>query len=131
MRNLSSFVLLGGAVFSVISLIGVESAAQSPEKLAAINEKVVGKWIAKDNKSYIVFFPDGACATGSKSNNGKWQIEKDKIGGWQVGNEFSCGSGALDLTGPNTITRDYGMGGTPEIFHRVLTRQTGKVSNSH
>jgi hypothetical protein len=99
-------------------LTGILSFAQSPAKLAAINKKVVGKWISTDGKSFIEFFPDQSCEVGSLGRDGKWQTFKNVLGAWQVGDSFRCGSGALDLKGPNTMTRDYGMGGTPEAFHR-------------
>lgn len=103
---------------TVCPLTGFSSFAQSPAKLAAISKKVVGKWVSTDGKSYIEFFPDQTCEAGSLGPSGKWQTFKSVLAAWQVGDSFRCGSGVLDLKGLNTMTRDYGMGGDPDVFHR-------------
>ena len=92
--------------------------AQTPQKLAEINKKVVGKWVSSDKKSYIEFLANGSCSVGGLWPDGKWKIDQGTLGAWQQGDDFSCGSGALTLIGPNTLTRDFGMGGDPEKFYR-------------
>jgi len=111
-------VVCCAAVLSIAAFAESSASAQSAEKLAAINKKVVGKWVSTDGKSYIAFFPDLSCETGSLWPDKKWHVDKGKLEMWQVGNSFRCGDGALDLKGPNTMTRDYGMGGEPDVFHR-------------
>ena len=108
----------------MLSLWVLPIAAQSPQKLAEINQKVVGKWVSSDGKSYIEFRADRSCSAGALWPDGQWHIDQNTIGAWQQGNDFSCGSGALSLMEPNTLTRDYGMGGTPEVFHRVAAGAT-------
>ena len=104
--------------FVSVFLLAVAATAQSPQKLAAINKKVVGKWVSADRKSYIEFFANGSCGVGALWPDGKWHVDKDVLSTWEKGTSFRCGDGALDLTGPNTMTRDYGMGGKPEVFQR-------------
>jgi hypothetical protein len=91
----------------VIALISVPVLAQTPQKLAEINKKVVGKWGTSDGKSYIEFLANGSCSVGELWPDGKWKVDQGTLGAWQQGDEFSCGSGALTLIGPNTLTRDY------------------------
>jgi hypothetical protein len=102
----------------VAGLLTVHLLAQTPQKLAEINKKVVGKWVSADKKSYIEFFVNGSCADGELSPDGKWQVDQLTLGAWEKGDDFSCGSGALTLIGPNALIRDYGMGGEPEKFYR-------------
>jgi hypothetical protein len=102
----------------VAGLLTMHLLAQTPEKLAEINKKVVGKWVSADKRSYIEFFANGSCADGELSPGGKWQVDQLTLGAWEKGEDFSCGSGGLTLTGPNTLIRDYGMGGEPEKFYR-------------
>lgn len=102
----------------VAGLLTIHLLAQTPQKLAEINKKVGGKWVSADKKSYIEFFANGSCADGELSPDGKWQVDQLTLGAWEKGDDFSCGNGALTLTGPNTLIRDYGMGGEPEKFYR-------------
>src|ERR1035437_7403027 len=103
-----------------LSIIGLLTCSlligQTPAKLASINKKVVGKWVTVDKKSYIEFLPDGSCSNENLWDDGKWHIESNKLGAWQDGDNFSCGGGALTLTGANTLIRDYGMGGKPDVY---------------
>jgi hypothetical protein len=108
-------IFLCGVVCALIE----SSSAQSPEKLASINKRVTGKWVSSDGHSYIQFFPDQSCEVGSLRPDGKWHVDKNTLSAWEKGTSFRCGDGALDLTGVNTMTRDYGMGGKPEVFHRT------------
>jgi len=108
-KELFSLFMVG---FLVVPLM-----AQTPQKLAEINKKIVGKWVSGDQKSYIEFRPDGSCSTGFRHVDGRVDISDDKLG-WVQGEAWSCGGGILDLIGPNTLTRDFGMGGDPEKFYR-------------
>jgi hypothetical protein len=101
-----------------IALLIMPVLGQTPQKIASINKKVVGKWVSADRKSYIEFFANGSCADGELSPDGKWQVDQNTLGAWEKGEDFSCGSGALTLIGPNALIRDYGMGGEPEKFYR-------------
>ena len=111
-------MLRGLLKIGVLSLAVIPMFGQTPQKLAAINKKVVGKWMSADQKSYIEFSADGSCATGDVGPDSKWQVDQNTLGAWAEGDSFSCGSGALTLIGPDTLTRDYGMGGEPEKFYR-------------
>ena len=102
----------------VIGLLTVPLLGQTAQKLADINKKIVGKWMSIDGKSYIEFFANGSCSEGALYPDGKWHVDQGTLGAWQQGEEFYCGNGALTLIGPNTLTRDYGMGGEPERFYR-------------
>jgi len=113
MKKLTLAILFVG--FFVTPLVG-----QSPQKIARINKKVVGKWWSADRKNYIEFFANGVCLEGALSPQGKWNTQEGKLGAWQVGESFYCLGGALTLIGPNTLTRDYGMGGEPERYYRGL-----------
>jgi len=104
--------------FFAIAFLIVPVLGQTPQKIATINKKVVGKWVSADRKSYIEFRPDGSCSDGELWPDGKWHVDQSTLGAWQKGYDFSCGSGALTLIGANTLTRDYGMGGEPEKFYR-------------
>jgi hypothetical protein len=104
----------------VAGLLSMHLLAQTPQKLAEINKTVVGKWVSADKKSYIEFLANGSCSVGELWPDGKWKVDQGTLGAWQQGYDFSCGSGALTLIGPNTLTRDYGMGGEPEKFYRGL-----------
>lgn len=101
-----------------IALLSVPVLGQTPQKIASINKKVVGKWVSADKKSYIAFFANGSCADGELFPDGKWHVDQNTLSAWEQGEDFSCGSGALTLIGPNTLTQDYGMGGEPEKFYR-------------
>jgi hypothetical protein len=92
--------------------------SQTAQKIASINKKVIGKWVSSDGKSYIEFRPDGSCSDGFPGTGRTWHVDQNVFGAWQRGDDFSCGSGALTLIGPNTLIRDYGMGGDPEKFYR-------------
>jgi hypothetical protein len=102
----------------VIALLAPPLLGQTPQKLASINKKVIGKWVSSDGKSYIQFLTNSSCLVGDLSSDGKWHVEHNTLGAWQEGDDFSCGSGALTLIGLNALTRDYGMGGEPEKFYR-------------
>jgi hypothetical protein len=102
----------------VVGLCIMPVLGQTPQKIASINKMVVGKWVSADRKSYIEFFANGSCAGGELSPDGKWQVYPNTIDAWEKGDDFSCGSGGLTLIGPNTLIRDYGMGGEPEKFYR-------------
>jgi hypothetical protein len=117
-------------IFSISLFVLVVSplSGQSAQKIADINKKVIGKWWSSDRKSYIKFLADGSCSNGELWPDGKWHLEQNTLDAWQQGEDFRCGSGALTLIGPNTLTRDYGMGGKPEIFHRVVV---GAVSTTN
>lgn len=105
--------------FTILSFVVTPLLGQTPQKLAAINKRVIGKWITADRKSYIEFAADGSCSTGELGNNGQWHVDHDTLTApWSQSDDFMCGSGALELIGPNTLTRDYGMGGGPEKFYR-------------
>jgi hypothetical protein len=112
------FMKRAGSTLLLLGLLAMPLLAQTPQKIASINNKVVGKWVSADKKSYIEFLANGSCADGELSADGKWQVDQLTLGAWEKGDDFSCGSGALTLTGPNTLIRDYGMGGEPEKFYR-------------
>ena len=103
----------------LIGLIVAPLFGQTAQKIADVNRKVVGKWVTSDGKSYIEFLANGSCSAGELWPDGKWHVERSQLGAWQQGEEFRCGDGALALTGPNALTRDYGMGGKPQVFHRL------------
>ena len=96
-----------------------EAEAKSKAHIAAIQPKIIGKWQTKDKKKYIEFSADGSCSEGSLWDDGKWHVDKGKLWAYPEGHQFSCNSGALDLTGQNVIVRDYGMGGDVERYYRV------------
>jgi len=103
----------------VAGLLTMHLLAQTPQKLAEINKTVVGKWVSADRKSYIEFSADGSCSTGELWNDGTWHVDHNVLEApWSQSNDFTCGNGELTLIGPNTLTRDYGMGGEPEKFYR-------------
>src|ERR1035437_758604 len=103
----------------VAGLLTMHLLAQTPQKLAEINKKVVGKWVSADRKGYIEFSADGSCSTGELGNDGAWHVDHNFLNApWSQSDDFTCGSGGLTLIGPNTLTRDYGMGGEPEKFYR-------------
>ena len=102
----------------VAGLLTMHLLAQTPQQLAEINKKVVGKWVSSDKKSYIEFLANGSCSVGELWPDGKWKIDQGTLGAWQQGDDFSCGNGALTLIAPNSLTRDFGMGGEPEKFYR-------------
>ncbi len=101
----------------LVALIAVPLLAQTPQKIADINKKVVGKWWSSDRKSYIEFLPSGVCSEGT-FYGGTWHIEEGKLGAWEQGKEFICLGGALTLIAPNILTRDHGMGGEPTRYYR-------------
>jgi hypothetical protein len=102
----------------VLGLAVLPLTGQTTQKIANINKKIIGKWVTADRKTYIEFRADESCSNGSLGADGKWHVDNDKLGAWQEGDDFMCGSGALTLIGPNTLTRDYGMGGEPDKFYR-------------
>lgn len=101
-----------------IALLSVPALGQTPQKIANINRKIVGKWVSADKKSYIEFLANGSCADGELFPDGKWHVDQNTLGAWEQGEDFSCGSGDLTLISPNMLVRDYGMGGRPEKFYR-------------
>ena len=103
------------AVFLAVPLLG-----QSAQKLAAINKKIVGKWVSSDGTNYLEFRADGACSDGAFYDS-KWHIEEGKLFVWEKGESFMCDGGpggALTLIGPNVFTRDHGMGGDLVKYYR-------------
>ena len=102
----------------VIGLLTLPLLGQTAKKIATINKRVAGKWVSNDGKSYIEFLANGSCSTGELYPDGKWHVDQGTLYASQEGETFFCGSGALTLIRPNTLTRDYGMGGKPDIFHR-------------
>ncbi len=109
------------AITILISIVTPLS-GQTPQQLAAINKKVTGKWISADRKSYIDFSADGSCSTGFMGNEGHWHVAHHTLNvPWAQSDAFMCGGGTLELIGPNTLLRDYGMGGKPETFYRGAT----------
>ncbi|HYM74612.1 MAG TPA: hypothetical protein VE377_01430 [Candidatus Dormibacteraeota bacterium] len=117
--------------FMVVSVLLLASAlpvaGETNQRTAAINKKVVGKWWSSDAKHYIEFLPNTDCSEGSLLPDGEWHVERGKL--WvreyaasvkDPPDEFGCSSGELALTGPNTLTRDYGMGGRVEEYHRAV-----------
>ena len=101
-------------VFAIAPMLG-----QTAQKIASINKKVIGKWVTADRKSYIEFSADGSCSTGELGNDGAWHVDHNVLDApWSQSDDFTCGNGELTLIGPNTLTRDYGMGGEPEKFYR-------------
>lgn len=109
-----AYLTLFAIVFAIAPVLG-----QTAQKIASINKKVVGKWVSADRKSYIEFSADGSCSTGELGNDGAWQVDHNFLNApWSQSDDFTCGSGGLTLIGPNTLTRDYGMGGEPEKFYR-------------
>jgi hypothetical protein len=108
-----------GSTLLLLGLLAVPLLAQTAQKIANINKKVVGKWVSADRKSYIEFSADGSCSTGELGNDGAWQVDHNVLDSpWSQSDDFTCGSGGLTLIGQNTLTRDYGMGGEPEKFYR-------------
>ena len=121
---------------AIILLLGIRESALSQskpvdtiprQKIAEINKKVVGKWWCCDQKSYLEFFPDGACSEGA-FYDGTWHIEKAELWAWERGKEFICVSGALTLIAPNTLTRDIGMGGVITRYYRGFQQPKPTVS---
>lgn len=105
--------------FASVSMVVTPPLGQTPQKLAAINKKVIGKWISADRKSYIDFAANGSCSTGELGNDGQWHVDHNTLSApWSQSDDFICGSGALELIGSNTLIRDYGMGDEPEKFYR-------------
>lgn len=105
--------------FFTIALAIAPVLGQPNQKIASISKKVVGKWVSADKKSYIEFSADGSCSTGELGNDGTWQVNHNFLNApWSQSDDFTCGSAGLTLIGPNTLTRDYGMGGEPEKFYR-------------
>lgn len=105
--------------FFTIALAITPVLGQTNQKVAGISKKVVGKWVSADRKSYIEFSADGSCSTGELGNDGAWHVDHNSLNApWSQSDDFTCGSGGLTLIGPNTLTRDYGMGGEPEKFYR-------------
>jgi hypothetical protein len=103
----------------VANILIVPLLGQTAQKITSINKKVVGKWVSADMKSYIDFSADGSCSTGELGNDGVWHVDHNLLNApWSQSDDFTCGSGGLTLMGPNTLTRDYGMGGEPEKFYR-------------
>jgi len=101
-------------------------AGQMNTRAAAINKKIVGKWWSKSGRNYIEFLPNGDCSEGALFPNGEWHVERGKF--WvreyaasvkDPPDEFFCLNGELALSGPNRLTRDLGMGGQVEEYHRV------------
>jgi hypothetical protein len=107
-----------GIALLMICVLTVPLLGQAPQKIASINKNVVGKWVSADKNSYIEFFANGSCADGDLSSDGKWKVEQNTLFVRESGGDFFCGSGSLTLIGPNTLIRDYGMGGEPEKFYR-------------
>ena len=105
-------------ILFVIGLLAVPLLGQTTQKVADINKKVVGKWMSSNRQSYIEFFSSGSCTDGELYPDGKWHLEQNKLFVRESGGDFFCGSGSLTFTGPNTMTRDYGMGGDPVVYHR-------------
>lgn len=108
------------ATLFLIALIVGPLLGQTAQKIADINKKVVGRWVTSDGKSYIEFLANGSCSNGELWPDGKWHVEEGTLYVRESGGDFFCGSGSLELTGPNTLTRDYGMGGKPQIFRRAV-----------
>jgi len=108
----------------LIALIVVPVLGQTAQKMADINKKVVGRWVTSEGKSYIEFLANGSCTNGELWPDGKWHVEESTLYVRESGGDFFCGSGSLELTGPNTLTRDYGMGGKPQIFRRAAAGDT-------
>jgi hypothetical protein len=102
----------------LLCVLTVPLLSQTAQETASISKEVVGKWISADGKSYIEFRPDGSCSDGELWADGKWHVDSSTLFVRESGGEFFCGSGSLTLIGPNTVTRDYGMGGDPEKFYR-------------
>jgi len=102
----------------VIGLLIMPLLGQTAQKLADINKKVVGKWMTSDGESDIEFRPNGSCSNGGLYPDGKWHVDQNTLGAWQQGEEFRCGDGSLTLIGPNTLSRDFGMGGEPVKYYR-------------
>jgi hypothetical protein len=106
-------------ILALVALLTAPLMGQKAQKIASINKKVVGKWVSADGKSYIEFRPDGSCSDGELGTDGRWQVDRNVLDApWSQSDDFTCGSGGLTLIGPNTLTRDYGMGGEPEKFYR-------------
>jgi hypothetical protein len=99
-------------------LLALHLLGQTPQKIAGINKKVVGKWVTADRKSFIEFRADGSCSDGELWPDGKWHVNQNKLDVRESGGDFFCGDGSLTLIGANALTRDYGMGGDPEKFYR-------------
>jgi hypothetical protein len=104
----------------VIGLLTLPLLGQTAQKTAAINKTVLGKWVSSDGKSYIQFLANGSCSDGELYPDGKWHVDQGTLYASQEGETFFCGSGVLTLIRQDTLTRDYGMGGKPELFHRVV-----------
>lgn len=100
------------------ALFTVPLLGQTPQKIAEINKKVIGKWWTSDGKNYIEVLANGVCSEGALWPDGKWHIERGQLGAWEKGEDFICLGGALSLIRPNVFTRDYGMGGEITKFYR-------------
>lgn len=105
-------------IIVVLSVTASTLAAQSTQKLAEINAKIIGRWVTADRKSYIEFYANGKCDTGSLWKDGQWHIDHSTLSGWEQGEDFSCGNGILSLVAPNKMSQDYGMGGEVTLFYR-------------
>jgi hypothetical protein len=111
MKRAQVTLLLAGLL--ILPLLG-----QTPQMITSISQKVVGKWVTADRKSFIEFRADGSCSDGKLWPDGKWHVDQNKLDVRESGEDFFCGDGSLALIGQNTLTRDYGMGGEPEKFYR-------------
>jgi hypothetical protein len=113
------FMKRAGSTLLLLCLLCVPILAQTDQKIANISKKVVGKWVSADRKSYIEFSADGSFSTGKIGDDGVWHVDHNVLDApWSQSDDFTCGSGALELIGSNTLTRDYGMGGEPDKFYR-------------
>jgi len=116
--RLTKLIVVTLAICSALCMAPQTLKAQSAQKLAEINAKIVGRWFTADRKSYIEFYPNGKCETGRLQNDGQWKTWQETLSGWPQGDNFSCGNGILALDGPNKLSQDFGMGGEVTLFYR-------------
>jgi hypothetical protein len=112
----------------VFGLLIVPTLGQTPQRIAEIKEKVVGKWWSGDQKLYIDFLPDGGCSKGSLfvSPDGSWHVEEGRLKTFEQGDVVVCDTGNpineyLTLVAPNKMNLDHGwIDEVPTKFYRGL-----------
>ncbi len=68
-----------GSTLLLLGLLAVPLLAQTAQKIATINKKVVGRWVSADRKSYIEFSADGSCSTGELGNDGAGHVDHNVL----------------------------------------------------
>jgi hypothetical protein len=81
-----AYLTLLAIVFAIVPVLG-----QTPQKIASINKKVIGKWVTADRKSYIEFSADGSCSIGELGNDGAWHVDHSFLNApWSQSDDFTA-----------------------------------------